>query len=183
MKLDYPLTSENLTLRTLTTADASESYLAWLSDPDVNRYLEVRFLPPCTVDELARFITETNDSVHSLMLGIFLRSNDRHVGNIKLGPIDWHHATGDIGLLIGDKQEWGKGHASIAISLLVEYAFTQLGIAKLTAGCYSENEGSRRAFLKAGFIEEGRRISQWLVGATRQDGILLGKVNSCFSKR
>ena len=61
--------------------------------------------------------------------------------------------------------------------LLTEYAFTQLSIAKLTAGCYADNEGSRRAFLKAGFSEEGRRIAQWIVDGRRQDGVLLGKVN------
>ena len=35
----------------------------------------------------------------------------------------------------------------------------------------------RRALLKAGFVEEGRRISHWLVAGCRQDGILLGRVN------
>ena len=177
MKLDHPLSGEHLMLRTLAAVDASNRYLAWLADPDINRHLEVRFSPPRTVDDLARFIGQTNDSADSLILGIFLRQDRRHIGNIKLGPVDSHHNCADIGLLIGDKSEWGKGHASAAIMLLTEYAFTQLSIAKLTAGCYADNEGSRRAFLKAGFSEEGRRIAQWIVDGRRQDGVLLGKVN------
>lgn len=183
MKLESPLVGEHLLLRTLEREDATRRYLAWLSDTEVTRHLEVRFSPPRMVDDLVQFIESTNDSSHTLMLGMFLRSDGRHIGNIKLGPIDRHHCTGDIGLLIGDRGEWGKGHARAAIELLAEHAFRQLGIAKLTAGCYADNEGSRRAFLKAGFSEEGRRVSQWQVEGKRQDGVLLGKVNpDCISQ-
>lgn len=177
MQLAGPIISEKLLLRSLSPDDASDLYLSWLSDCEINRYLEVRFSPPRTVAHLANFITEANASSQTLLLGIFLKRNGRHIGNIKLGPIDWNHATGDVGFLIGDRQEWGKGYASTAIDLLSQYAFNQLSLAKLTAGCYEVNEGSRRALMKAGFIEEGRRVSQCLVGYTRQDGILLGKVN------
>lgn len=81
--------------------------------------------------------------------------------------IEERHRTADIGLLIGDKTEWGKDHTSEAIAALTEYAFNQLNIAKLTAGCYTDNEGSRRAFLKVDYVEEGRRISQCFVDGKR----------------
>ncbi len=177
MKLKSPLVGEHLLLRTLGVEDATPRYLSWLSDEDVVRHLEIRFSVPGTVNELARFIAATVDSDDTLMLGMFLRADGRHIGNIKLGPINLHHSTGDIGLLIGERGEWGKGHAHTAITLLADYAFNKLGVAKLTAGCYSENEGSRRAFLKAGFAEEGRRAAQYLLDGKRQACVLLGKVN------
>jgi RimJ/RimL family protein N-acetyltransferase len=108
---------------------------------------------------------------------MFLREDARHIGNIKLGPINRHHGTGDIGLLIGERSEWGKGHACEAIALFADYAFANLGLAKLTASCYSDNEGSRHAFLKAGFVEEGRRLAQYMSCGKRQDGVMLGRVN------
>jgi glutamate-1-semialdehyde 2,1-aminomutase len=183
MKLDIPLTSEHLLLRTLVASDVTEGYLAWLSDPDVNRYLEVRFAPPGTLAELAAFIEATNISDDSLLLGIFLRSNGHHIGNVKLGSINRHHRRADIGLLIGDKNEWGKGHASAAIGLVATYAFARLDIAKLIAGCYSGNEGSRRAFLNAGFVEEGRQVSQWIADGQRLDGLLLGRCKPAESSQ
>jgi len=101
------------------------------------------------------------------LLGIFLRLDQRYIGNIKLGSIEECHRTADIGLLIDDKTEWGKDRASEAIAALTEYACNQLNIAKLTAGCYTDNEGSRRAFLKIDYVEEGRRISQCFVDGKR----------------
>jgi RimJ/RimL family protein N-acetyltransferase len=177
MRIETPINSEHIVLRTLQPADATAAYLGWLSDPVVNVYLEVRFSPPMTANDLEAFIDEVNASSHTLMLGIFLQEGGCHIGNIKLGPIDWNHQVGDIGFLIGDKEQWGKGYASKAIGLLSDYAFEKLGLMKLTAGCYAQNEGSRRALLKAGYIEEGRRVSQWVVAGCRQDGILLGRIN------
>lgn len=68
----------------------------------------------------------------------------------------------------------GRGHGALAIDLLAKYAFNSLGIVKLTAGCYAENIGSYKAFTKAGFTQEGRRVSQCVNGGQRQDVILLG---------
>ncbi len=177
MNIVSPLVGKNLLLRTLRIEDASPKYLAWLSDVDVSRYLEIRFSAPGSLDDLRGFVAATNDSDDTLLLGMFLREDARHIGNIKLGPINRHHGTGDIGLLIGERSEWGKGYASEAIALLADYAFALLNLAKLTASCYSDNEGSRRVFLKAGFIEEGRRVAQYMSCGKRQDGVMLGKVN------
>ena len=181
MQLETPLHSEHIFLRTMQPSDATLAYLGWLSDPQINAQLEVRFSSPQSTADLESFIASINASSHTLMLGIFLKDDDRHIGNIKLGPIDWHHQVGDVGFLIGDISQWGKGLASTAIALLANYAFTHLKLAKLTAGCYAENEGSRRALQKAGFMEEGRRVSQWLVAGRRQDGILLGRTNPATS--
>lgn len=178
MRLETPLANEAIVLRTLAPDDATTSYLSWLHDPDVNRYLEVRFSPPRSIEDLRAFVTAMSASDDTLLLGVFLSADDRHIGNIKLGPIDRRHSVADIGLLIGDKAEWGKGYATGAISLLSDYAFRSLRLAKLTASCYACNEGSARAFLRAGYAIEGRRLSQWQVGTQRQDGVLLGKVNS-----
>lgn len=181
MQLEGVINGGCILLRTLQPDDATLTYLGWLSDPEINAYLEVRFSPPNSVDALASFIAASNASLDTVLLGIFIQENQRHIGNIKLGPIDWNHLVADIGFLIGDKRQWGRGYASQAISLMGDYAFFHLGLAKLTAGCYSGNEGSRRALLKAGFLEEGRRMSQWFVSGSREDGILMGRVNPGIS--
>ena len=48
---------------------------------------------------------------------------------------------------------------------------------KLTAGCYSSNVGSERAFLRSGYVSEGRRIGQVAVESGREDLLLFGCVN------
>jgi RimJ/RimL family protein N-acetyltransferase len=177
MQLDSALEGKNFLLRTLFRSDATPDYLNWLWDPEINAFLEIRFNLPSSLDELGNFIENVAASSDSLLLGIFKKNDLKHIGNIKLGPINPYHRCADVGFLIGNHSEWGKGYASGAITTLTDYAFDQLDLAKVTAGCYVRNEGSRRALLKAGFQQEGCQTLQWVANGVRQDGLLFGKLN------
>ena len=54
---------------------------------------------------------------------ICLVEDGRHIGNIKLGPIQWLHRRADLSLFIGDKSCWSLGYASEAIGLVRDWAF------------------------------------------------------------
>jgi len=157
----------------LSEADASDAYLTWLSDPEVNRYLEVRFSPPRSRAELVDFIIASHTSTDTLLLGMISKAHGGHIGNIKLGPINFCHHRADIGLVIGMASEWGKGLAREAITALALFAFRNLGLRKVTAGCYGANLGSYRAFIAAGFHEEARLAAHWSSGGEVDDAILL----------
>lgn len=177
MRIEATLEAQDLLLRTLSTGDATSDYLNWLLDPQVNAFLEIRFNLPSTLAELSSFIEKIAVSSDSLLLGIYKKADLKHIGNIKLGPINPYHRCADLGFLIGDRSEWGKGYASSAIKIITDYAFNHLDLAKVTAGCYAQNEGSRRALLKAGFQQEGCQTLQWEANGIRQDGLLFGKLN------
>jgi ribosomal-protein-alanine N-acetyltransferase len=167
------LTGTHLYLRGLQATDAAGPYLNWLNDPEVGRYLETRY-QPWSQARLERYLAQLDGSQQEFLFGICLRTGDRHIGNIKLGPVNWIHRFADIGLLIGEKDQWGKGYASEAIGLVCDFAFGTLNLHKLKAGCYADNQGSARAFLRNGFVEEGRLRQQWLIDNQYQDSLLLG---------
>ena len=103
MIISKHLETPRLILRTMNAADASDRYLSWMRDPIINQYLESRFsLPECTQDLIA-FIEYMNAAPDSLLCGIFLREDVRHIGNIKIGPVVTRHARSEIGYLIGDR--------------------------------------------------------------------------------
>lgn len=162
-------------LRPVSLADAGPRYLGWINDPEVNRYLESRF-ETATLSGLRAFISSMRADPATHFLAIVLKAGNRHIGNIKLGPVNRVHGFAEIGILLGEKDCWGKGYATEAISLLCGFAFGSLGLHKLTAGAYAANRGSVRAFLKAGFSREGRKRDQYRCGDGYQDLVLLGKV-------
>src|SRR3954468_24973407 len=118
MKLATPLQTPRLQLRSLTAEDATQRYLGWLTDPEVNRYLEARFAEH-SLESLRQFIEACNSGVAELLLGICL-ADGRHIGNIKLGPVNPHHKNAAIGLLIGERDCWGLGYASEAIGCVTD---------------------------------------------------------------
>ncbi|HEX8580033.1 MAG TPA: GNAT family N-acetyltransferase, partial [Allosphingosinicella sp.] len=148
-------------------------YLCWLNDPQVSGYLETRHSPQ-DMASVRAFVESVAARDNEVLFGIFLREDGRHIGNIKVGPIHPWHRLADVSLLIGDKGCWGRGFAAEAIEALSRYAFAHLPVEKLSASMYWENEGSRRAFLKAGYREEGRRRAHYRLAEARSDLIELG---------
>lgn len=167
---------ERLYLREIRLSDVDGPYHRWMNDPEVTRFLESRFSKN-TKPEMRKFVRQALKNPGILFLAIVLKKGDRHIGNIKLGPINRMHKNADIGILIGEKDCWGKGYATEAIKLLSDHAFRKLKLHKLTAGCYANNTGSAKAFEKAGFELEGRRKGQWRCDGKYVDGLLFGKIN------
>lgn len=147
------LPGEKIFLRSLTMEDVSAAYCAWLNDPEVNRYLETRFAVQ-TLASVMSYVETAISASDSIFLAIIEKATNLHIGNIKLGPILPYHRRGEISFFIGDKRCWGKGYATEAVRLLTEYAFCELTLVKVTAGCYSTNLGSKRVFEKLGYEQE-----------------------------
>jgi ribosomal-protein-alanine N-acetyltransferase len=146
------LNSTHCVLRPLGLGQISEEYVKWLNAGIINTYLESRYFTH-TLDSVTKYVVECITNGHVLFYGIW--STDRqHIGNIKLGPINPHHGTGDLGFIIGDPSYWGKGIATNAIQLLTSYAFS-IWVSKITAGAYENNIGSIKALEKSGFTQEG----------------------------
>jgi RimJ/RimL family protein N-acetyltransferase len=165
--------TEAIELFVLHPSDVSESYVNWLNDTEINRYLESRFVTH-TLESTRQFVQSCVANERTLMLGIRCRwLENRHVGNIKI-EINSYHRSGEIGILVGSKDVHGKGIATQSIRALATIAREQLGLRRLTAGCYASNRGSERAFVKAGFVVEGVRPGHFLLDGKPEDLTLMG---------
>ena len=154
---------------------ASEAYVGWMNDPAVHRYLESRFAQQ-TLESVREFIAAQLASPNTVFFGIRALEPRRHVGNIKIGPIDARHRRSEVGIMIGDRAAWGRGVGSAAIGRVVEIAREELGLRMLTAGCYGGNRGSERAFEKVGFARDGVRANYYLLDGRPEDLVLMSRV-------
>jgi len=169
----YFLEGTRIYLRDVRLSDVNGTYHRWMNDPEVTRYLESRFYPN-SIESLQKYVSQKMGDRDNVFLGIFLKDGDRHIGNIKLGPINWIHRYGDIGIIIGEKDCWGKGYATEAIQVMTDYAFKTLNLNRLTAGCYANNVGSAKAFLKTGWQQEAVRPRFFFSDGCYVDLIMLG---------
>jgi len=162
-----------LELRPLRPEDVSDAYVRWLNDPETVRYTEARHTQH-TLESVREYVAECTAKGNEHLLGIFEVRCGRHVGNIKVGPLNPHHRYASVGLIIGEKDCWGKGYATEAIALAARYSFETLGLHKLNAGVVQGNEASLKAFEKNGFMVEGvRRMQNYCEGCWRNE-IMLG---------
>lgn len=169
------LAGEKIYLREVREDDVNSEYYSWINDPEINQYLETRFLPRSKKDIL-NHVNKLDANPNEIFFAICDIKNDKHIGNIKLGPINWYHRKGDISLLIGNREYWGKGVATEAIKLVIKFGFDTLNLHKLNAGYYEQNIGSARAFEKCGFVVEGRFKDDVFLDGKYWDSIRVGLV-------
>jgi len=173
MLVDSLQVSDQIELRNLSESDASEEYLAWMEDAKVMSMTEQRFVKH-SLSSIAEFVAEKNKSATDILLGIFVDS--KHVGNVKVGPINWNHKTAELSYFIGDRELWGRGIATRVVEAVTELAVDNLGIAKINAGYYASNIASAIVLERAGFELEGIRRSQVFFEGRRSSVFEVGLV-------
>jgi RimJ/RimL family protein N-acetyltransferase len=143
-------------------------FIRWLNDPEVNRYLPVRY--SFTLEQEQQWYESTSkasDDVHWVII-----AGDTPIGGTDLRAIDWVDRTASHGLMIGERSEWGKGYATEAVLLRARYAFETLNLERLETTSFAENTAMHRALQKCGYTKVGVRHSAHFRHGTRHDSYL-----------
>jgi RimJ/RimL family protein N-acetyltransferase len=75
------------------------------------------------------------------------------------------HGTAELGIMIGDRDYWGRGCGRDAVRLLLRYGFHYLGLRRIVLTTHVKNQRAVRCYQACGFIEEGRpRKAVWVEG-------------------
>ena len=91
--------------------------------------------------------------------------SERPIGTTALDHIDHRHRTAEFSIGIGEEAFRGHGYGTEATRLMMDYAFSVLGLANVMLIVYEFNRAGRRAYKKAGFRECGcRHGAHWKGG-------------------
>ena len=61
----------------------------------------------------------------------------------------------ELGIVIGDREYWGRGYGRDAVATLVDHGFAELGLRQITLYTFPENKRAQRAFEAVGFRKVG----------------------------
>jgi RimJ/RimL family protein N-acetyltransferase len=139
-------------------------FVDYLNDPEVNWGLAV-YLPLSMAAEEQWFENMLKRPAAEQPLAIEAREVSTEsgeetwklIGNCALLDIDWRNRSAELGILIGDKDYWGKGYGTETMRLLVRHAFETLNLHRVWLRVYETNPRAIRAYEKAGFVMEGRQ--------------------------
>lgn len=146
-------------LRPLREEDFTERYLEWFRDLDVTRFLDARDI---TREDAVQNLRDGQKKNAWYLFAICETATDRHIGNLKVGPIHWRHRTSDLVTVLGERDSWGKGYGRQAVALGIEVACKELNIRKLSASIDSLNTASIKAYTAAGFEIEASLKDQFM---------------------
>ncbi len=177
MNSQYFLEGSRVGLRALDSSDITGEYESWLNDIEVTKFTDVGVFP-----ESRKALLEYHQSVGSsksdLFLGIFWKNLNQHIGNVKLGPINWVHRHAAFSILIGDKKFWGRGLCEEVTRLVCDHAFVYLNLNRVHLGVVEKNLAAVRAYEKVGFTVEGKSRDYFWVEGRFHDNINMALLKS-----
>jgi RimJ/RimL family protein N-acetyltransferase len=149
------VTSGRVYLRPLEAADA-ELYRRWRADAEPMALAGWRDPAPMSLAQvearIERLAKEQGDDVYNFL--ICLLGDERPIGEVSLGHIDRKGGSAELGIFIGEPDEWGKGYGTDAVNALVDFGFGELRLERIWLEVWTENARARRAYEKAGFVYE-----------------------------
>ena len=172
--LTWPLRTARLTIRPATVADA-DALWSYRGDPVVADWL-VRL--PATRDDYATWLADEERLASTLVVEL----DQAVIGELHVGIQDgWAQhevsdravaAEADIGWALAPAYQ-GHGHGTEAVEALLALCFDGLGLRRVVAGCFADNEPSWRLMERVGMRRETHSVRDglhrtrgWLDGYT-----------------
>ncbi|MBI4927324.1 MAG: GNAT family N-acetyltransferase [Anaerolineae bacterium] len=94
-----------------------------------------------------------------------IEADGKYIGDCGLMGMANPHGVGELGIVIGDRDYWGRGYGRDATRLLLHYGFHYRGLRRIVLTTHIKNQRAIRCYQACGFIEEGRqRKDVWLEG-------------------
>jgi RimJ/RimL family protein N-acetyltransferase len=116
-----------------------ENYLLQWAGPNVYHY-------PITIDQIKLHANEEFSQIYIIL------NNENPIGSIELEKINNETLSAHITRFILCDNAKNKGFGTLALKQLINTAFKELGLKKLTLYVFCFNVGAIRCYEKAGFL-------------------------------
>lgn len=139
----------------------TERYVGWLNDPVVTRYSEQRHRVH-TIESCAAYARSFEGRPDRFLAVETLGQPPRHIGNLTV-TVDPPNGLADLSILIGERNEWGRGYGVEAWRAVLEGLIREETMRKVTGGASAANVAMIAIMRKCGMVEDGIRCRHLLI--------------------
>lgn len=145
-------------LAALNPEELSRSFTTWNRDSELARLLDSDPARLISAKKSQAWMEEHYDPSSDRMYWFSIRAveGDTLLGDINLSVTEWNRREAFVGLGIGPREFWGRGYGSEAMRLILEYAFLEVNLERVTLTVFEYNQRAVRSYEKCGFQHEGR---------------------------
>jgi ribosomal-protein-alanine N-acetyltransferase len=162
------LTTQRLRLRKYESSDADDIY-AMLSDEETMRYYSNEAFQ--SLAEVEAYIILRRDDFarrREIRWGIARHDDDRIIGSCGLHSFDEEFHRAETGYIL-NRAFWSQGFMAEALSAVLAYGFTEMGLHRIEAVVDSANKRSKNLLVKLGFQYEGNLRQRFLFRGEFED--------------
>jgi ribosomal-protein-alanine N-acetyltransferase len=133
---------------------------------------------PYTREKALEFVNSSKRTFKSLEAVNFaieynsdFETRKKVIGTISLKNINLTTKVSHIGYWLGE-QYWGMGLGTESVCLVINYAFSAIGLEKICAFVYPDNKGSIRVLEKSGFKIGGQVNEYHKISGTYRNSLI-----------
>ena len=142
------LKSKRIKFDLFTKNKVNKNYKKWMNDKIITKYIEKKH--QTTIKQLKHYV-ESIDNYKNYFFRIIQIKSNKHIGNIRIGPLNFKDKSSAFGIMIGDKKFHHKGYAKEAVDLSVDFLFNFLRFKKIKFKCHFENTIAMKVYENLGF--------------------------------
>lgn len=176
------LIGDKIYLRPLDMDDLEGEYIQWVNDERICKHMGTLHFST-TKRRLQEYLESQLNNKNIAFFAIIEKETGKHIGNVKLGPIDWINRRAEYGRMIGDKSAQGKGHGTEVVDLILKYAFNILNLHKITTSASISNEASIKSSKKVGLRVEGTLKEHEYENGQYKDAYVMGITKDEYFKK
>lgn len=173
------LSGKNTYIRLMEESDVQHK-VDWFNDEEVRKTLNVDF--PISVIGTKKWLSSVSTNSTRRDFIICSKEDNMPIGYVGLVNIDYKNSKAESYLGVGNKRYWGKGHASEARRLILDYAFEHLALNKVYSYVWTENEKMKHINLKVGFKIEGTLRDDIYYNGIYRDKHIMGVLRNEYKK-
>jgi len=131
------------------------SFNKWRNYLEIKKQALLHPFPITMEQELDWFQHISHDKSNRNIFFSIVSIDEKLIGYTQLSELDWINKNCFFGIIIGEKENHGKGYGSEALNLLIDYAFNNLNLHKVTLKVVDYNKQAIKLYEKKGFVKEG----------------------------
>jgi RimJ/RimL family protein N-acetyltransferase len=154
----------------------AKAEVRWQRDSELQRLMDTGPTQLSSEKMIKEWIdkqAEENPKPERYSFSVRTLKEDKFIGFLGLW-VDLIHSEAWVGLGIFEREFWSKGYGTDMMKLCLQYAFAELGVARVSLGLHAYNPRALRSYEKCGFRLEGRTRQDTLREGRRTDGLWMG---------
>ncbi len=148
------LQTDRLLLREITQSDRVDIFNCFSNEDVVKHYGQEAFTDMDQAGALIDFFSQSFRENKGIRWGIEQKGDLGLVGTVGFNALSMKHRRAEIGYEI-HPDYWRKGYTSEAVSRVLHYGFDELGLTRIGAVVFTENDASNQLLTKLRFEREG----------------------------
>ena len=165
--------SKRIILKPFNSTIPSQKYLRWLRDAEISRYIIKSKYN--SIDEIKKFLISMN-SYNNYFFKIVIIKNSEHVGNLRIGPINFKNLSSKFGIMIGNRNYHGIGIGKEVTKLAEKFIFKFLNLKKMEFECIEDNFPAMKLYRSLNFKEK-RLKNKLFINGNKLNQVMFYKFN------